>query len=93
MQTPDNTVIELTSSGIAPDCLTYPSPKGADVMYLDLENIESGLHISPPVRVEDLKRLREETGASMRDCKKYLQEALGDYEVAKENIRTSGWKK
>lgn len=92
MKTPDTTIIEFTSSsGIAPDCLMYPSLTGADVVYL--EDTESGLHTSPPVRVKDLKRLREETGASMRDCKKYLQEALGDYEVAKESIRTSGWKK
>jgi lipoate-protein ligase A len=80
-------------SGIAPESLTYPSPKGSNVLYLDPENIESGLHTSPPVRVEDLKRLREESGASPQDCKKALVKTLGDYEAAFDLLRRSGWGK
>jgi elongation factor Ts len=37
-----------------------------------------------------IKELREQTGAGMMDCKKALQEADGDIEVAIENMRKSG---
>jgi elongation factor Ts len=39
---------------------------------------------------EDVKRLREETGAGMLDCKKALDETNGDYDQAKENLRQKG---
>lgn len=41
-------------------------------------------------RVEDIKRLREETGIGMMDCKKALTEAGGDLERAKEILREQG---
>jgi elongation factor Ts len=39
---------------------------------------------------DDVKRLREEMGAGMMDCKKALDEADGDYEKAKEIVRQRG---
>jgi elongation factor Ts len=40
---------------------------------------------------EDVKRLREVTGAGMLDCKKALDEADGDVEKAKEVLRQKGF--
>jgi translation elongation factor EF-Ts len=40
--------------------------------------------------VQDIARLREETGAGMLDVKKALDNAGGDYEKAKEAIMASG---
>jgi len=42
------------------------------------------------VSMEDVKRLREMTGAGMLDCKKALEEAGGDIEKAKEILRIKG---
>ncbi|GIK83506.1 MAG: elongation factor Ts [Patescibacteria group bacterium] len=39
---------------------------------------------------QDVKRLREETGAGMLDCKKALDEANGNFEEAKEVVRQRG---
>src|SRR5439155_25764305 len=39
---------------------------------------------------EQVKRLREATGAGMMDCKKALQEADGDTEKAKDILRERG---
>ncbi len=38
----------------------------------------------------DVKKLREETGAGMMDCKRALDEAKGDFEQAKEIVRLKG---
>lgn len=38
----------------------------------------------------DIKKLREETGAGMMDCKKALDEAAGDYQKAMELVRERG---
>jgi elongation factor Ts len=40
---------------------------------------------------EDVKRLRELTGAGMLDCKKALDEANGDFDKAKEVLRKKGF--
>src|ERR1700736_1166616 len=40
----------------------------------------------------DVKRLREQTGAGMMDCKNALQEASGDLEAAVELLRLKGAK-
>ena len=40
--------------------------------------------------VADIKKLREETGAGMLDCKKALDEAKGDYAGAVEIVRKKG---
>jgi elongation factor Ts len=40
---------------------------------------------------EDVKRLREETGAGMLDCKKALDGTDGDFDKAKENLRKKGF--
>ena len=40
-----------------------------------------------------VKELRERTGSGMMECKKALQEAEGDLEVAIENMRKSGMAK
>ena len=40
---------------------------------------------------EDVKRLREETGAGMLDCKKALDDTNGDFDKAKENLRKKGF--
>lgn len=42
------------------------------------------------VKPEDVKRLREMTGAGILDCKKALEEANGDFEKAKEILRVKG---
>ncbi len=40
--------------------------------------------------VEEVKKLREETGAGMLDCKKALEEAGGDYAGALEVVKAKG---
>ena len=40
--------------------------------------------------VADIKKLREETGAGMLDCKKALEEAKGDYDKAIEVVKKRG---
>lgn len=40
--------------------------------------------------VAEVKKLREETGAGMLDCKKALEETKGDFEAAKEVVRKKG---
>jgi len=42
------------------------------------------------ISVEDIKKLREETGIGMMDCKRALTEANGDVERAKEILREQG---
>lgn len=42
------------------------------------------------ISVEDIKKLREETGAGMMAAKKALEEAAGDFDKAKENLRLAG---
>jgi elongation factor Ts len=39
---------------------------------------------------DDVKRLREETGAGIMDCKRALDEAGGDFEKAKKILREKG---
>jgi len=45
---------------------------------------------SPTIGAEDVKRLRDITGAGMMDCKRALVEAGGDLERAQEILRTKG---
>lgn len=42
------------------------------------------------VSIEEIKKLREETGVSINQCQKALEEARGDIEKAKEILRKSG---
>jgi len=42
------------------------------------------------ISVDDIKKLREETGIGMMDCKRALTEANGDLERAKEILREQG---
>jgi elongation factor Ts len=42
------------------------------------------------IKIEDIKRLREETGIGMMDCKRALTEAKGDIGRAKELLREQG---
>ena len=44
------------------------------------------------ISAADVKRLRDQTGAGMMDCKKALSEAEGDFEVAIEILRKKGQK-
>ena len=44
------------------------------------------------ITAADVKRLREQTGAGMMDCKNALAEANGDFELAIENLRKKGVK-
>jgi Translation elongation factor Ts len=48
--------------------------------------------VAQPVKVsvEDIKRLREETGAGVMDCKRALEQAGGNFEKAKEFLRAAG---
>ena len=43
-----------------------------------------------PISADDVKRLRELTGAGMMDCKRALQEATGDLDRAMELLRERG---
>jgi elongation factor Ts len=45
------------------------------------------------MNIEDLKKLREETGAGIADCKEALSESKGDYKLAKEIIKQKGFDK
>lgn len=45
---------------------------------------------STPITAEMVKRLREETGAGMMDCKRALQETAGDVAKARDLLRTKG---
>lgn len=40
--------------------------------------------------IDDIKKLREETGAGIADCRQALEEAKGDFEKAKEIIKKKG---
>jgi elongation factor Ts len=42
---------------------------------------------------DDVKRLREETGAGVMDCKRALEEAKGDFEKARSLIKDRGLEK
>ncbi len=42
---------------------------------------------------DDIKRLREDTGAGMMDCRKALLDATGDYESARKNLIDQGLSK
>lgn len=42
------------------------------------------------ISVEDIKKLRDNTGAGMMDAKSALEEAKGDYDKALENLRVKG---
>lgn len=44
------------------------------------------------ISAKDVKRLRDETGVGMMDCKKALAEANGDFEAAVELLRKKGQK-
>ncbi len=44
------------------------------------------------IKLEDIKKLRDATGAGMMDCKKALTEAGGDFEKAIEELRKKGQK-
>jgi elongation factor Ts len=48
--------------------------------------------MSVKISASDVKKLREETGAGMMDCKKALEEANGDFEGAIEYLRKLGQK-
>jgi elongation factor Ts len=43
-----------------------------------------------PVSASDVKKLRDETGAGMMDCKRALTESGGDIDAAKDLLRTWG---
>lgn len=42
------------------------------------------------VSVEDIKKLREKTGAGIADCRQALEEAQGDFKKAEEWLRKKG---
>ena len=44
------------------------------------------------ISAADVKKLRDQTGAGMMDCKKALVEANGDFEKAIEELRKKGQK-
>jgi elongation factor Ts len=46
--------------------------------------------MSVEVSTADVRRLREETGAGIMDCKRALEQAQGDFEKAKEVLRHQG---
>ena len=42
------------------------------------------------IKVDDIKLLREQTGAGIADCKEALSESKGDFEKAKDILRKKG---
>ncbi|MBI3341783.1 translation elongation factor Ts [Candidatus Curtissbacteria bacterium] len=42
------------------------------------------------IAVEDIKKLREKTGAGIADCRKALEEAKGDFKKAEELLKSWG---
>lgn len=42
------------------------------------------------ISVDDIKKLRKETGGGIADCRKALEEAKGDFKKAKEFLRSWG---
>ncbi len=42
------------------------------------------------ISIEDVKKLREETGVSVTDCQKALEETEGDFDKAKDVLRKKG---
>lgn len=46
-----------------------------------------------PEAVNNIQKLREETGAGVMDCKKALDEAKGDFDAAKKIIHARGFAK
>lgn len=42
------------------------------------------------IKVEDIKKLREATGAGIADCRKALEEAKGDFKGAEELLKSWG---
>jgi elongation factor Ts len=42
------------------------------------------------ITVEQIKALREQTGVGILDCRKALEDANGDYDLALENLRAKG---
>lgn len=45
------------------------------------------------VKIEDIKKLRETTGAGIADCRMALEETKGDLKAAVENLRKKGMEK
>lgn len=45
------------------------------------------------MNLEDLKKLREQTGAGIADCKEALKESNGDMEKAKQYLKQKGFEK
>src|SRR5688572_33343840 len=45
-----------------------------------------------PITAASVQKLREATGAAMMDCKRALEEAGGDLDKAKDNLRIKGLK-
>ena len=45
-----------------------------------------------PISAASVQKLRETTGAAMMDCKRALEESVGDFEKAKDHLRIKGLK-
>ncbi len=43
------------------------------------------------INLQDIKKLREETGAGIADCKEALSESKGDFREAQKIIKQKGW--
>jgi elongation factor Ts len=56
------------------------------------QTVKSKTKMSVKISATDVKRLRDETGAGMMDCKKALEEANGDFDGAIEYLRKLGQK-
>jgi hypothetical protein len=51
---------------------------------------QRGLSPTPYIDPKDMKRLREDSGASPDACKKALEACLGDFDTAYEHLRKKG---
>lgn len=45
------------------------------------------------INIDDIKKLREETGAGIADCREVLEQSKGDFDKAKELLKKKGLEK
>lgn len=45
------------------------------------------------IKIDDVKKLRQETGAGVADCRQALEESEGDMDQARQWLRRKGWQR
>ncbi len=75
-------------------CLLRISLFGSHSIFPDLRasNFLNYNPMSVTITAQDVKKLRDQTGAGMADCRKALEESGGDFEGAIDYLRKKGQK-